>query len=88
MEYKITTALCRGWFKGTIGKYSYSAKVYDTPSRFGINHGRVSKLAIYDEDKRRREGWEAACIVNYDRGWDVRPKDKEAKDVLKSLLPE
>ena len=44
--------------------YSFSAKVYDRASGFGINNGRVSKLTVW------RDGQE---IMNYDRGWDVRP---------------
>lgn len=36
-----------GWMLGTIeGGYEWQAKVYEKPSEFGINGGRVSKLFI------------------------------------------
>ena len=46
--------------------YTYMAKVYDEPSRLGIDNGRISKLTVCDYRK---------TVVNYDRGWDVWPKD-------------
>ena len=54
------------WITGTIGKYEYHAKVYDTGSRFGINGGRVSKLEVRNT-KTGRE------VINYQRGWDLKP---------------
>lgn len=42
--------------------YHFNAKVYQEPSEFGINGGKVSKLCIGDDEK---------CILNYDRGWDI-----------------
>lgn len=36
-------------------------KIYDEPSVFGINNGRISKLMIW------RDG---VFVVNYDRGMD------------------
>lgn len=35
------------WVDGMVGKYNFQAKLFDTGSIFGINDGRVSKLAIY-----------------------------------------
>jgi len=51
--------------------YRYDAKVYDEPSRLGIDNGRILKLAVYEyRNYDHRE-----VIVNYDRGWDIWPKD-------------
>lgn len=47
-------------------EYWWQAKVYDIGSRFGINKGRVSKLAICKGDS-----WIPTEVVfNYDRGLD------------------
>jgi hypothetical protein len=54
-----------GWVKGIAnGNITFEAKVFDKPSQFGIENGRVSKLSVRDGDK-----W----IINFDRGWDVKP---------------
>ena len=77
------------WLEGTIGipknktagkeyiAVHYSIKVYDKPSRFGINHGKISKLQL------RQDG---EIVANYDRGWDIYPTTKEAELTLCILL--
>lgn len=45
--------------------YYWEAVVFDLPSKYGINGGRVSKLYIVTEDRH--------CICNYDRRWDIKP---------------
>ena len=69
------------WEKGKWDAYGgtveYWAKVYDEPSEFGINGGRISKLTLKCNGK---------TILNYDRGWDVKPQTKSAKIVLEALL--
>lgn len=37
------------------------AKIYDTPSKFGIYGGRISKLSVSKWDKE---------LLNYERSWD------------------
>jgi hypothetical protein len=65
------------WVSGTIDKYQFEAKIFDEGSTYGINNSRVSKLSIYDEKVRQeKSNFFAACIVNYDRGWDIKPKKK------------
>lgn len=46
------------WVEGYADDTFFQAKLYDDPSVFGIDGGRVSKLHI-------------AGGVNYDRGWDT-----------------
>lgn len=70
-----------GWESGAIGKYNFEAKVYDLPSIFGINDGRVSKLHVYS-----MIGGESVSIIEYDRGWGLQPKSEEAKEILKVIL--
>ena len=57
--------------------FEYWAKVYDKPSEYGINEGRVSKLTI------RIDG---TVVCNYDRGWDMEPKTQAAKQALELML--
>jgi hypothetical protein len=66
------------WVQGTInGGYKFEAKMFDNGSEFGINKGRVSKLGISQNGK---------TLVNYDRGWDVKPQTPEVKAVCESVL--
>jgi hypothetical protein len=60
-----------------IGKISFEAKVFDEGSMYGINKGRVSKLDIRQDRK---------ILVNYDRGWDVKPQTPEVKAVYKKIM--
>lgn len=52
-------------------------KVYDEPSQYGINGGKISKLML------KRNG-KIAC--NYDRGWDIKPDDPDTELALELLL--
>ena len=63
-------------------RYEYCAKVYDEGSTFGINGGRVSKLHVKREEDPT---WQYA-IVAYDRGWDVKPADSEARAAFEAAL--
>ena len=65
------------WKFGMINGYEYEAKVFDLGSEYGINGGRISKLFVKKDGR---------VVINYDRGWDVRPKTKEAKQVLAEIL--
>ena len=57
----------------------FSAKIYDEPSEYGIEGGRISKLAIKVD---------GVWTCNYDRGWDIKPKDYATKAALAILLYE
>ena len=56
------------WKEGALKVYDnifhYWMKVYEGPSEFGINGGKVSKLMLKHNGK---------IVCNYDRGWDVKP---------------
>lgn len=65
------------WQTGMVGDYWFQAKVFDEPSEFGINDGRVSKLSV------RKDGEE---IMNYDRGWDIKPKTDTERELLDTIL--
>lgn len=70
------------WVRGTCGDFIFTAKLYDEPSGFGINEGRVSKLSVIASTDM---GWSNE-IINYDRGWDIEPATDEHKEVLKAIL--
>ena len=67
--------------EGTIGLLTqsdkgvahYWAKVYDEPSCYGIDEGRISKLTIKINGK---------TVVNYDRGWDIEPDENDAATMI------
>lgn len=77
------------WQEGTIGipvekevekeyiAVHYTIKVFDKPSEFGINHGKISKLQLKQDGE---------IVANYDRGWDIHPTTKEAELALCILL--
>lgn len=71
------------WTEGRIEvrgiTYHYWAKVFDEGSVYGINGGRISKLTIRKEQTDEE-------VVNYDRGWDKRPKTQSAQKVVDMLL--
>ena len=65
------------WKFGRINGYDYEAKVYDLGSEYGINGGRISKLFVKKDGR---------IVMNYDRGWDIRPTTREAREVLEQIL--
>jgi len=84
--YRIeATALKNGWIDGIINGFRFQAKIYDEDSKFGIENGRVSKLTVWDEQKRK-SGSGSGDILSYDRGWDKKPSSSENKDILWALM--
>ena len=60
-----------GWITAIINGRWVQAKVYDLPSTYGINNGRISKLVIGKTDKRNRnKEFLSQMDFNYDRGLD------------------
>ena len=68
-----------GWIDGTVDDFRFQAKVYDTGSKFGIDNGRVSKLAVWNRQT-------SADLINYDRGWDKKPANDEQRALFQELL--
>jgi len=84
------------WVEGTLEEtlpdrsyvgdsYSFQAKVYNEGSKFGINQGRISKLAVWKNDPEHK-GFYRETIANYDRGWDIQPKDETAVEILQKIV--
>lgn len=62
-----------GWITAIIEGRWVQAKVYDEPSVFGVNEGRVSKLAIGKTDTYQRySDFFDQMDYNYDRGLDFK----------------
>ncbi len=62
-----------GWITAIIEGRWVQAKVYDEPSCYGINEGRVSKLAIGKTDTRQQHSnFFDQMDYNYDRGLDFK----------------
>ena len=62
------------WISGIADQYEFSVLILNAPSKSAIDRGRVSKLAIWDAAARKKtNNFISSCIVNYDRGWDIRP---------------
>lgn len=66
-------------------KFLYSVKVYDEGSEFGINNGRISKLQVVKDIREDSWNWDNT-IINYDRGWDIRPRTETEKKALQYVL--
>lgn len=67
------------WVEFSIDGFECTAKVFAEGSDFGIDGGRVSKLGISKNNK---------TICNYDRGWDIEPRTKAGKEVLRKIVEE
>jgi hypothetical protein len=69
------------WERGTVGNFTFEAKVFDTPSRFGIENGTVSKLALYRPGNKRP-------VAEYDRGWnnDEEPSDPKIMAAVDAIV--
>lgn len=59
------------WVIGYIDSFRFMAKVYDEPSKYGLNGGKISKLCING-------------ILDYERGWQVT--NKAAEPMLNQLV--
>jgi hypothetical protein len=75
-----------GWTNGYVEtqgnwvcRYEFSAKVYDTPSHYGINDGRISKLHVKDTTTDME-------VIGYDHEWHRPPLFPEENAILNALL--
>ena len=75
-----------GWITAVIEERWVQAKVYDEPSIFGINDGRVSKLCIGKTDVcDPSEPFFEQMDYNYDRGLDFCDLNE---DLLNKIVSE
>lgn len=72
LDVEVKNDLWGNWTSGTVDGVKFEAKVFDLPSKFGINGGRISKLQFGN--------------VIYDRGWVSKPTTQKEKLILESLL--
>lgn len=62
------------WLSGSVNQYEFSALILKAAAKTAMDKGRISKLSIWDPAVRKAtNNFIGACIVNYDRGWDIRP---------------
>lgn len=52
--------------------------VYENPSTYGIDNGRISKLEIRDKNKN--------FLANYDRGWDIKPTNLNVEKFYNEII--
>lgn len=74
------------WREGMIEGYHFQAAVYDEPSVYGIDEGRISKLMVWSERVWQQTGgadW--GTITNYDRSWDIEP-EAQHKNMIDALI--
>jgi hypothetical protein len=57
----------------TMPGYTFDAMVFNEPSGYGIDEGKISKLQV------RKDGH---LVINYDRGWDIYPQTAEDQEAL------
>lgn len=65
--------------------FRYQAKVFELPSRHGINNGRISKLEIIPENDTLVWSY-SNVIVGYDRAWWRRPETELHEKALDYVL--
>ncbi len=69
-EFFTLAPLEGNWVEGTYLGFKYQAKIFVTPSDYGIKGARrISKLWIQDKEIKE-------TVLNYDRGWDVGYKTR------------
>ncbi|WP_229248726.1 DUF7678 domain-containing protein [Dyadobacter sandarakinus] len=62
------------WVSGIVNQYEFSGLILRHTSKTAMERGRISKLSIWDPAVREAtNNFIGSCIVNYDRGWDIRP---------------
>ncbi len=77
------------WFKAQMRGtgLTLGIKVFAETSMHGIGGGRISKLSIYDDLVRwEKMDFHAACETHFDRGWDIRPRTREAYERCRAIV--
>jgi hypothetical protein len=69
------------WVTGSMQHHSFCAKVYakhpEHPS-YELGTSRISKLEL-------RQMWDYKTVATFDRGWEILPRTKAARQVVDSL---
>lgn len=77
-KIKNLVKLDNNWISGEYEGFVFEAKVFDKPSVFGIDNGRVSKLFVTQNNK---------LVFNYDRGMDIdAPIGHEIKNQIEKQI--
>ena len=71
------------WYVGRIGGYHFEALVFGEPSQYGIDGGQVSKLYLWERQKRKR----GETLAVYERGWEIEPGE-DVRPVVAFLVQE
>ena len=67
-----------GWITFKKNNFIAQIKIYDEPSEFGIDGGRISKLVI----TKQSIGWNNP-LISYDRGWDKKITKTTSRNAIK-----
>jgi hypothetical protein len=67
------------WREIVLFGWRIQAKIFDNPSMYGINEGRISKLWVREEKSGKE-------LLNYERGWDFNYLPKPVVDLLVKYL--
>lgn len=71
------------WIEGISkdGKYRIQLVVYKDKGEIdGIDGGRISKLWMTPINGNFND-----TVANYDRGWDIKPKDPKVKQIISNI---
>ncbi len=71
------------WLTARVRGRKTQAKIYDEPSRFGIDNGRITKLHVSRAGVETM-GLDDACY-NYDRGGDIDLSDPVVPEIIREL---
>jgi len=66
------------WCKGSIDGFTFEAQRFDIGSKYGIEGGRISRLVLRDKF--------GAVVLDYDRGWEVKPQSDKVSNAYLELL--
>lgn len=83
------------WITGYIGDgtYEFYAKVDDEPNNQAVLKGRIIKLVIKRgnvKEKINEEEFWNDVVVNYDRGWIIKPEQKNSShnEIMYAIIDE
>ena len=77
------------WVKANISGtgLTLEMKVFAEESIFCIDDGRISAIVIFDDKVRwEKMNFHDACETHYSRGWDIKPRTREAYDRCKRIV--